>query len=67
VNPTDRQSEFGTPGAYSNHPLAIRTIYGMNFDHIPVLSGLLGYPFGLALMVSVCARALSGLQRRGWS
>ena len=26
----------------------------MNFDHIPELSGLLGYPVGLALMVSVC-------------
>ncbi len=46
--------------------LAIRTIYGMNFDRIPELSGLLGYPVGLALMVSVCASALSGLQRRGW-
>ena len=46
--------------------LAIRTIYGMNFDHIPELVRLLGYPFGLALMVSVCASALSGFQRRGW-
>jgi hypothetical protein len=27
----------------------------MNFDHIPELSGPLGYPFGLALIVSVCA------------
>lgn len=47
-------------------PTLIASIYGMNFEHMPELSWLLGYPFALGLMV------LSGLlpylffKRRGW-
>ena len=36
-------------------PKLIGTVYGMNFDHMPELHWLLGYPFALALMVAVSA------------
>ena len=38
------------------HPLAptvIGTVYGMNFDHMPELNWVLGYPFALGLMLMV--------------
>jgi magnesium transporter len=34
-------------------PTVIGTIYGMNFDHMPEIHWVLGYPFALGLMVLV--------------
>jgi magnesium transporter len=47
-------------------PTLIGTIYGMNFDHMPELHWLLGYPFALALMALVCAALYVVFKRRGW-
>ena len=33
-------------------PTMIAGIYGMNFQHMPELGWLLGYPFALAVMAS---------------
>jgi len=35
-------------------PTLVGTIYGMNFDHMPELHWLLGYPFAIFLMAVVC-------------
>lgn len=32
-------------------PTLIASIYGMNFDHIPELKWMAGYPFALGLMI----------------
>jgi magnesium transporter len=47
-------------------PTLIGTIYGMNFDHMPELHWLLGYPFALALMVAVSSGLYVVFRRRGW-
>ena len=43
-------------------PTLIAGVYGMNFDHMPELGWLLGYPFALLLMVAVVRRAAGLLQ-----
>jgi magnesium transporter len=47
-------------------PTLIGTIYGMNFDHIPELHWILGYPFAVALMVVVCVMLYVVFKRRDW-
>jgi magnesium transporter len=47
-------------------PTLIGTVYGMNFDHMPELHWLLGYPYALALMALVCAGLYMVFKRRGW-
>jgi magnesium transporter len=38
----------------------------MNFEHMPELHWLLGYPFALALMVLTFLSLYLILKRRGW-
>ncbi len=47
-------------------PTLIAGIYGMNFDHIPELHWLLGYPFALALMIGVSVYLYVRFKRSGW-
>ena len=47
-------------------PTLIAGIYGMNFDHMPELKWLLGYPFALALMAVVCLLLYRLFRRRHW-
>jgi magnesium transporter len=47
-------------------PTLIGTVYGMNFDHIPELHWLAGYPFALALMAAVSAGLYLVFRHRGW-
>jgi magnesium transporter len=47
-------------------PTLIGTVYGMNFDHMPELHWLLGYPFALALMVLTSVGLYAIFKRRGW-
>jgi magnesium transporter len=47
-------------------PTLIGTIYGMNFEHMPELRWLLGYPFALLLMLAVSATLFIVFKRRGW-
>ncbi len=47
-------------------PTIITGIYGMNFDYMPELHWVLGYPFALALMVLVSAGLYLTFKRRGW-
>jgi len=44
----------------------IAGIYGMNFDHIPELHWLLGYPAALALMAAIAAVMLFFFWKKGW-
>ncbi len=47
-------------------PTLIGTVYGMNFDHIPELHWLLGYPFAVVLMGIVSCTLYLVFKRRGW-
>jgi magnesium transporter len=47
-------------------PTLIGTVYGMNFDHMPELHWLGGYPFALTLMVLTCLGLYLVFKRRNW-
>ncbi len=47
-------------------PTLIGTVYGMNFDHMPELHWLLGYPYAILLMAAVCCLLYLAFKRRGW-
>ncbi|WP_328682124.1 magnesium and cobalt transport protein CorA [Streptomyces sp. NBC_00322] len=47
-------------------PTLVGTIYGMNFEHIPELHWVFGYPFAIVLMAVVCASLYIIFKRRDW-
>jgi len=47
-------------------PTLIASIYGMNFEFMPELKWLLGYPFALVLMVVSAVVPYWFFKRRGW-
>ena len=47
-------------------PTLVGTIYGMNFDHMPELHWLLGYPLALLLMLVTSLTLYVVFKRRGW-
>jgi magnesium transporter len=47
-------------------PTLIGTVYGMNFDRMPELGWVFGYPFALTLMFLVSLTLYAIFKRRGW-
>ena len=47
-------------------PTMIAGIYGMNFEHMPELGWLYGYPFALGLMAAGCLFLWRMFKRSGW-
>ena len=47
-------------------PTLIAGIYGMNFDYMPELKWLLGYPFALGLILASAIAPYLIARRRGW-
>ncbi|WP_078503971.1 magnesium and cobalt transport protein CorA [Streptomyces viridochromogenes] len=47
-------------------PTLVGTIYGMNFEHMPELHWVLGYPFAIAMMGIVCTSLYVIFKRRDW-
>jgi magnesium transporter len=47
-------------------PTLIAGVYGMNFDHMPELHWLFGYPFALFLMVGVSLALHRRFKKSGW-
>lgn len=47
-------------------PTLIAGIYGMNFEHMPELQWLLGYPFALTLILASAIIPLWIARKRGW-
>jgi magnesium transporter len=47
-------------------PTLVAGIYGMNFDHMPELRWLFGYPWALALMLLSATLPYWWFRRRGW-
>ena len=47
-------------------PTLVGTVYGMNFNHMPELHWLLGYPFALLLMILTSVSLYIVFKQRGW-
>ena len=47
-------------------PTLVASIYGMNFEHMPELEWLLGYPYALTLMVLSAVLPYLFFKRKGW-
>ncbi|MCK9901475.1 magnesium and cobalt transport protein CorA [Parafrankia colletiae] len=47
-------------------PTALAGIYGMNFDHMPELRQVWGYPAVLLLMATICLSLHRAFRRNGW-
>jgi magnesium transporter len=47
-------------------PTLVASIYGMNFQVMPELEWVLGYPFALGLMVASAVTPLWYFKRKGW-
>ena len=47
-------------------PTLIAGVYGMNFEHMPELGWLFGYPFALGLMAVGCLFLFRMFKRSGW-
>ena len=47
-------------------PTLVGTVYGMNFEHMPELRWLFGYPFALVLMVASAVAPYYWFKHRGW-
>lgn len=44
----------------------IAGVYGMNFEHMPELKWMAGYPFALVLMAVIAAAILMWFRHKGW-
>jgi magnesium transporter len=44
----------------------VASSYGMNFEHMPELRWLFGYPYALALMVVSAIIPFPSFKRKGW-
>lgn len=47
-------------------PTLVASIYGMNFEHMPELKWLLGYPWAIVLMILSAVLPYVYFKRRGW-
>src|SRR5215211_3371239 len=47
-------------------PTLITGVYGMNFRYIPELGWFFGYPYALALMLTISGLLYLGFKRAGW-
>src|SRR5215217_6794872 len=54
VRQNDQTKKISAWAAILISPTLIAGIYGMNFDYMPELHWIFGYPLALALMVSIC-------------
>ena len=47
-------------------PTLIAGIYGMNFEHMPELHWIHGYPFALGLMLAIAVLMVAYFAWKGW-
>ena len=66
INQSDQTKKISAWAAVLFAPSLIAGIYGMNFDFMPELHWLLGYPLALALMVAVSTVLYLIFRDRGW-
>jgi magnesium transporter len=66
VNQNDQVKKISAWAAILIVPTLITGIYGMNFDFMPELHWLLGYPFSLVIMLTISLILYRRFKRLGW-
>jgi len=66
VQQNDDMRKISAWAAMAVVPTAIAGIYGMNFDHMPELHYIWGYPAALGLMATIVTILFVLFKRRGW-
>jgi magnesium transporter len=66
VRQNDDMRKISAWAAMAAVPTMIAGIYGMNFDHMPVLHWLWSYPVVIAVMVVLDVLLYRQFKRRGW-
>jgi magnesium transporter len=66
VQQNDDMRKISAGAALVVVPTLIAGIYGMNFEHMPELEWLFGYPMALGLIVLTAVVPFLYLKRRGW-
>jgi magnesium transporter len=47
-------------------PTMVAGIYGMNFEHMPEINWVFGYPLALSVMLTACFLLYRGFKRSRW-
>jgi magnesium transporter len=66
INQNDQMKKISAWAAVVIVPTLIAGIYGMNFDYMPELHWLLGYPLSLLLMLSISLILYRAFRRSAW-
>jgi magnesium transporter len=66
VRQNDDMRKISAWAAIIATPTMIAGIYGMNFDHMPELRWVIGYPLALAVMAVACLVVYRRLRKSGW-
>ncbi|GGO82914.1 magnesium/cobalt transporter CorA [Wenjunlia tyrosinilytica] len=66
VQQNDDMRKISAWAAMAAVPTLIAGIYGMNFDHMPELRRVWGYPAALTVMAVFCSALYRFFKRRGW-
>jgi magnesium transporter len=66
INQNDQVKKISAWAAILVVPTLITGIYGMNFEYMPELHSLLGYPFSLLLMLTISLILYRAFKRSGW-
>jgi magnesium transporter len=66
IDQNDQVKKISAWAAILVVPTLITGIYGMNFEYMPELSWLLGYPFSLLLMLTISLILYRTFKRSGW-
>ncbi|MFJ1702551.1 magnesium and cobalt transport protein CorA [Kitasatospora sp. NPDC088346] len=66
VQQNDDMRKISAWAALAAVPTMIAGIYGMNFEHMPELHQIWGYPAVLAVMAGVCVWLYRAFKRAGW-
>jgi magnesium transporter len=66
VNQNEEVKKISAWAAILFAPTLVAGIYGMNFEHMPELSWLFGYPFALTLLLLVAVSLYVIFKQRGW-
>jgi magnesium transporter len=66
INQNEEVKKISAWAAILFAPTLVAGIYGMNFEHMPELGWLFGYPFALGLMVLLAVALHLFFKRSGW-
>jgi magnesium transporter len=66
VQQNDDMRKISAWAAMAAVPTMVAGVYGMNFDHMPELRQVWGYPAVLVLMAAICVALYRFFKRRGW-